>query len=220
MGSYTTNYKLYKVDPTVGGADEYVDVTGQVDFNLSKLDTIAKNTFSYQTYGNVTADQLPVTDNYPGYKLYSDYDASIKVWDGTQWVTTRTSANTWTDVTLAGVFATKPPTTGNPANNPGYYRDYNNNTVHLRGEFVKGANEAFTQGTVYTLAAAGSFPSPPTVRTFFVCGGSGTSRHANFYIINLLTSGQMNVSLYADNAQTAGAAENYVSMEGLTYGLS
>jgi hypothetical protein len=220
MGSYTPNYKLYKVDPTVSGNNEYVDVEGQINRNLDIIDDVANKLCRYQIIGNVTEDHISTVGNYPGTKLYSAYDSAIKVWNGSGWVTTKSSSPIWNDVVLSGVFATKPPAVNNLANNVGYYVDSGNNTVYLRGEVVKGAAEAFTQGTTYTVVAAGLLPSPPTTRTFFVSGGSGTSRHANFYILTLLTSGQMNVAMYADNAQTAGSAENYFSLEGLDYALS
>lgn len=214
MGTYTTNYQLLKAgDGTVDPVDDYVDVVSQVDRNFSLIDDFGHRASEYAFFDNVNSDNLPLVGNRSGDKLYTNYDHSANVWDGSAWVPTICAAPEWTDVTPSAGFET---TTG--LSNPGYYTK--SSTVFLRGTLNKLSFAIWVQGTVTTVFPAGSFPVPANGgRSFFSIGGLSASRIAQFYYIVIPTDGSMTIAKYGNNAQTAGSTQNFVSLDGLYYGL-
>lgn len=216
MGTYTTNYELLKAgDGTVDPVDDYVDVISQLDRNLSMIDDFGYRAVEYAFYNNVAAGNLPVTGNHSGDKLFTNYDHSAKVWNGTAWVSTNCSAPIWTDVAPSAGFET---TAG--LANPGYYIE--NDTVYLRGTINKISMAIWVQAASTAVFPSGSFPAVGGGgRSFVATGGRSTSNLAQFYLIVLPpTTGAMTIIRNGTTAQTAGSAENYVSLEGLHYGLS
>jgi hypothetical protein len=216
MGTYTTNYQLLKAgDGTVDPVDDYVDVISQVDRNFSLIDDFGYRAVEYATYDNVNSDNLPLVGNRSGDKLFTNYDHSAKVWNGSAWVSTNCKAPVWLDVAPTAGFET---TVG--CSNPGYYIE--NDTVYLRGVINKISFAIWVQGANTAVFPSGSFPVPPGGgRSFLTTGGRSTSNVAQMYYVVLPPStGAMTISRYGANTQTAASTENWVSLEGIHYGLS
>jgi hypothetical protein len=221
MGSYTTNYQLLKAgDGSVAQPiDDYVDVQSQLDRNLSLIDDFGNRATAYRYYDNTTSDHFPVVGNHSGDKVYSNYNHSAMLWNSAtnSWVETNAKAPVWTDVTPNAGYQSEDATRDN---NLGYYRDRNNNTIFLRGIIIKTGLAVWSQGVLYSVFPVGTFPAPGVNLTYYTIGGLSTGRAAQFYQIQLNTTGSLLISKYGGNAQTAGSAENYVSLEGINYGIS
>lgn len=216
MGTYTTNYKLLKAgDGTVDPVDDYVDVVSQLDRNLNLIDDFGFKACEYKVFNDVSSENLPMTGYRAGDKLFSDFDQSIKVWTGSDWSNTKASGPVWQDSTINSGFENFAGT----SNTCGYYVD-SSSTVNLRGMINRTSMAIWVQGSAVAVFPAGAFPSPSLTKTLFTMGGVSTTRQAQMYYVVVATNGSATITKYGPNAQTAGSAENYVSLEGLSYALS
>lgn len=216
MGTYTTNYGLLKAgDGTIDPSDDFVDVVGQLDRNLTLVDDIAHRACNYAYFENVRQSNLPTIGNRAGDKIYSNYDSSVKVWKSTGvWVNTKSAAPVWTDAPYNSGYDV---IAGDDI--PSYYTD-SAGTVFMRGFIIKTGYAIWAQGTSNAVFPAGSFPAPTASRTLTSIGGFSTSRQAQMYYIVINTDGSATITKYGPNAQTAANTENYVSLGGMSYALS
>lgn len=212
MGTLTTNYKLLKVDTN---GDDFVDVESQLDNNLSLIDDFIHRNVNYKFYDNIPQSQLPTTGFDKGDKLYSTYDHSVKVWNGSTWVNTAATEIQWIVVPYGANFI---PTGGaEDVASAGYYQ--NSNTVYTRGIFCRLGKAVWTQGQVVNVFPAGSFPAPVGVRSKMAIGGLPSTSVAQWYQVDFKTDGSVDITKYGPTGQTAGSNENYVSINGLKYAI-
>ena len=207
MGSYTTNYKLFKP-----GSSDYVDVQGQLDNNLSLIDSFGHQTCEYR-YFNVPYSALPMTGNRPGDKAYNQFDSSIAVWDGASWNQTFSKAPIFTDIALSAGFEP-----GANASVPGY--DSDGDTCILRGRLIKTSLAIWTNGSATTVTANGAVPSPGVTMEMICPGAAYSTRLPQFYKLSVSTLGALTITRYGKAAQTAGDSSNFVNFEGLSYAVS
>lgn len=215
MGTYTTNYGLLKAgDGTVDPVDDYVDVISQLDRNLDLIDDFGYRACEYN-YTDSRYDDLPTVGNNVGDKIFNNFDHSFALWDGNSWVQTLARGPVWTDATLNSGF-----TNSGTTYNVGYYTEDSNARCTMRGRFMRLSSAIFTNGTVFTPISAGVIPVPVVPYQGIVVGVAPSGRQAQYYSVNISTSGVMTVTRYGSVAQTAGDSTNYVELDGFTYGLS
>jgi hypothetical protein len=215
MGSYTTNYRLLKVDDgSIDPAkDDYVDVSSQLDRNLSMIDTIGRRICNYEFFEGLPDYQFPIIGHRPGDKIFSTYQMGAKVFTSEGfWVNSKSVSPTLTYPNWnSGYQGT------DAGDDPAYY--VHNNMVYLSGEIAKTGNAAWTRGISNSVFPSGQLPSPSTTREIILVGGKTQTRHPSFWVLAISTSGAGSISLYSPAEQTASSAENYVSFAGASYAL-
>lgn len=215
MGTYTSSWNLLKA----GGAD-YVDVESQLNRNLRIIDDRAKKTLEY-TALDVDKAGLPTSGYLNGDKVFNHQDGGIyrNISPGNWFRIYPASAQDWTDIPLSAGWEN----VGGNTPRAGYSTDTTssntgaNYTIRLRGRIRQTGNAAFTQNTLYNPTADGGLPGPSTDYYSYGSGGVAPGSTASYFRIFISLAGRLEVRRFSNTAQTAGSAENYVSLDGVSY---
>lgn len=213
MGTLTTNYKLIKASNGLGSdsVDDFVDVETQLDRNLTMIDDFAYRAVNYRP-ANVSYTKLPTVGNNIGDKMYNRYDGSLAVWNGVTWASTLSKGPSWTDVTLNSTYEN----ISGPAN-VGFIVE--NETAYLRGRMIRTGFAIWTNGSPGVAIAAGIMPLPLVCPVELFAGG-GPIATPQFYKVAISLTGAMTITRYGSVAQNAGSTNNYIQLDGLSYGIS
>lgn len=215
MGTYTTNVKFYKPDPT-----EFVDVELQLNSNWDISDAAVRRLFEYE-YSNAA---VPTTSDFPNitrqrfYKSYSNSLVNYFKASGVWIQDLHAFVSPW--VNAASLFTNG--TEESKSDDPVFYRIIKKSggtttEIEWTGSFWAGGGNMDLNTNivnVMTLPAA----VIPTVSKYFDCNAGNCSVDYSFARVVFLSSGTVEYKRYGSNTQTSDG-EKRIDLTGVKYNL-
>lgn len=221
MGTYSTNFKLYKPDSSEG-----VNVDQQLNGNLDIADFNAKGLLEYEKYTSqvIGIDSATLGTRKAGHRFYKTATNSLWVSTGPAGVPSQdvnANVDTWHDASnlISTTSGTWQQYTGQPC---GYRTttQNGNTTVEWNGRLWLGGTALTAKNNyapVLDLSVAFHNVTPVVNKYFFVYGGNTTSGYATCRIIFVTTS---TMEVYKMGTGTAtSSSENYVDLGGVSYNV-
>lgn len=213
MGTYTTNLRFYKPDPT-----EFVDVETQLNNNWDIADDAVRKLFEYQYSNLSTPDTANSILRQRFYKTYSNslvaYFRASGVWlqDATACV------YPW--VNASSLF-TNGTEESNP-DDPVFYRIVKKTggtttEIEWTGSFWAGGGNMDLDTNIANVMAL-PVSLRPTVSKYFDCYAGNCSADYSFARVVFLSSGTVEYKRYGSNTQTSDG-EKRIDLTGIKYNL-
>lgn len=210
MGEYTEYHKLYKSD-----SDELVDVDNQLNYNLERLDFLAKTIADY-----LPTDVQSVQDNFdnePGHKFYKYYSNSFWYYHPetrafVQDVNGDVDGWSSSGISFQNGFKNYDSDRGRV----GYKTESNESMCRWRGQIILNDFDNIDRNTHYTVMTLPSETIPSNSRYFFTHSGFGSG--AVTYRLMFQEAGELQVIRYGPTTQST-SAERYISLVDVSYPL-
>lgn len=218
MGTFTTNFKLYKPVP-----NEIVDVNQQLNYNWDVVDLNARKLMEYQYFTGPSVSDIVGTSNRKGERWYKTYSNSILGADGPGSFLQDNFAHvdTWINASSFITQVSGPSWQAYPSNEP-HYRVISSSGTTTEIEWVGRVwiGGAQIQPVVNYTPVLTGLPAgirPVVGKYFNLYAGNTTTDYASARCL-ADTAGNLQFMRYGNGAATA-STENYIDLGGVRYNL-